>query len=225
MTSLMIQFRALIKSGLLASLFLFAPLLAHAQSDDSWELYGGYQAIHGDISYMQTDAEQIIGAPVPMDNGIWMNGGSLSIAQYKKPWFAGIIDLTAAKGTKTLRYAPDPSSLPLNLGNANPALYTLTAGPQFRIPYRSPVQPIVRVLFGAARVNLSLDPQLEAALKSLNPPVRSTQTSFALQTGGGLDYRLTPHFSLRSTADYLGTWFFKDYQTNLLISGGAVFRW
>jgi hypothetical protein len=198
---------------------------AHAQSYDSWEIYGGYQAARGNISYLQTDAEQIIGAPVPMDNGIWMNGGSLSVAQYKTPWFAGVIDLTAAKGTKTLRYAPDPSFIPLNLGNANPALYTLAGGPQFRIPYRGPVQPIVRVLFGAARINLSLDPQLEDALKTLNPPARSTQTSFALQTGGGLDYRLAPLFSLRSTAEYLGTWFYRDHQTNLLISGGAVFHW
>jgi hypothetical protein len=223
-TSLTINCRALLKSYLLL-LFLVAPLLARAQSEDYWEIYGGYQATRGDTSYLQTKAEQLIGTAARADKGLWMNGGSLSLAEYKRPWFAGVIDLTAAKGMTTLRYAPDPSLPPLSLGNANPALYTLTAGPQFRIPYRGRIQPIARVLFGAARVNLSLDPQLEDALKTLNPPTRSTQTSFAVQTGGGLDYRLTPHFSLRSTAEYLGTWFYHDHQTNLLISGGAVFHW
>jgi hypothetical protein len=104
------------------------------------------------------------------------------------------------------------------------ALY-LTAGRQFRIPRRGHVQPFGRVLLGAGRINLSFDPQLEAALKRMSPSARSTQTSFALHTGGGLDYELTPHFNLRSTAEYLGTWFFHDQQNNLLISGGAIFRW
>jgi hypothetical protein len=215
----------LLKSCALACLFLIAPLLARAQSYD-WELYGGYQATRGDIGRVQALADQLIGATVPSSQHIWMNGGSLSIAEYKTPWFAGIIDLTAAKGVKTLHYRPPPaSSFALQPDSADPALYTLTAGPQFRIPYRGRVQPVGRVLFGAARVNLSLDPQLEAALKRSYPPTRSTQTSFAVQTGGGLDYELTPHFGLRSTADYLGTWFFHDLQANLLISGGAIFRW
>jgi hypothetical protein len=46
-----------------------------------------------------------------------------------------------------------------------------------------------------------------------------------MQAGAGLDYRLTPHFGLRSTGDYLATWFYHNHQTNLLISAGDVFRW
>jgi hypothetical protein len=224
MTLVMMNIRPLLKSCLLASLFLIAPLCGRAQNYDDWELYGGYVGMRADISKVQATAEQLIGTSIPLDDHIWMNGGSVSIAEYKASWWAGIIDLTAAKGMKTLRYV-ESSSFPLVLGSANPAVYTLTAGPQFRIPYRGHVQPFGRVLVGAARVNLSLDQPLEGALKMMNPPMRSTQTSFALQAGGGLDYRLTPHYSLRSSSEYLESWFYHDHQNNLLISGGATFRW
>ena len=74
----------------------------------------------------------------------------------------GVIDLTAARGGQTFNpYDPVISTTPVLSTHANPALYTLTGGPQFRMRYRSRVQPIARVLFRAARVNLSLDPALE----------------------------------------------------------------
>jgi hypothetical protein len=198
---------------------LLTPALCAAQSVEYWELYGGYEATRADISEVQKALPPGIAA----GNGLWMNGGSVAVAEYKGPWFAGVIDLTAAKGSKAIRY-PTDSTTPLFSASADPALYTLTGGPQFRIPYHTRTQPIGRVLLGAARVNLSLDPGLEDAFKTATPPIRSTQSSFAIQTGGGLDYRLTPHFALRATAEYLGTWFYKHQQSNLLISSGATFR-
>jgi hypothetical protein len=115
----------LLKTCLLGLLFLSAPLVAQAQSYD-WELYGGYRATRGGIRKLQAEADQLSGLHVPVGNEIWMNGGSLSIAEYKTTWFAGIIDLTGGKGAKTLRaYSPPGnSSFQLSLGSANPTLYT-----------------------------------------------------------------------------------------------------
>jgi hypothetical protein len=198
------------------ALLLVAPL-CRAQNYASWELYGGYQATRADVSELQNAAPDL-----PIGNGIWMNGGSLSVAQYKTPWFAGAIDLTAVKGRKSISF-PAGSSTTLFSVRANPAIYTLTGGPQFHFKNFRQIHPLARVLFGAARVNLSLDPTLEQVFK--DESMRSIQTSFAVQTGAGIDCDLTPHFGLRTTTEYLGTWFYSHQQSNVLISSGAILRW
>ena len=60
-----------------------------------------------------------------------------------------MIDLMAARGGQTLNcYDPMISTTtPMLRTHANPTLYMLTGGPQFRIRYHSRVQPIARVLY------------------------------------------------------------------------------
>ena len=49
-----------------------------------------------------------------------------------------------------------------------------------------------------------------------------TRSSYAIEAGGGADYRWNPHLSFRAEGNYLRTGFFSQSQNNFQISGGAV---
>lgn len=52
----------------------------------------------------------------------------------------------------------------------------------------------------------------------------SSKTSFAVELGGGADYRINPRFSARLEADWVHTSFFSQTQNNLELMGGFVFH-
>jgi hypothetical protein len=52
----------------------------------------------------------------------------------------------------------------------------------------------------------------------------NSKTGFAVQAGGGADFRWNPRFSFRFDADYLRTMLFKSSQNNFLLGGGIVFH-
>ena len=49
-----------------------------------------------------------------------------------------------------------------------------------------------------------------------------SRNSYAIEAGGGGDYRWNPHLSFRAEGNYLRTGFFGQSQNNFQISGGAV---
>jgi opacity protein-like surface antigen len=49
-----------------------------------------------------------------------------------------------------------------------------------------------------------------------------SKNGFAVQAGGGADYRLNPRLSLRLEGDFLRTMFFGQSQNNFTLMGGAV---
>jgi hypothetical protein len=51
-----------------------------------------------------------------------------------------------------------------------------------------------------------------------------SKNAFAVQAGGGADFRWNPRFSFRLDADYLLTRFFGKSQNNFLLGGGIVFH-
>jgi hypothetical protein len=51
-----------------------------------------------------------------------------------------------------------------------------------------------------------------------------SRNSYAIQAGGGADFRWNPRFSFRLDADYLRNGFFKTTQNNFLLGGGVVFH-
>jgi opacity protein-like surface antigen len=53
----------------------------------------------------------------------------------------------------------------------------------------------------------------------------SASDSFALTLGGGADYKLTDHVSLRGQVEYLHTHFGGTGQNNARIEAGIVYRW
>jgi hypothetical protein len=51
-----------------------------------------------------------------------------------------------------------------------------------------------------------------------------SKNSYAIQVGGGADYRFNPRFSGRLEADWVRTGFFGEGQDNFLLTGGVVFH-
>jgi hypothetical protein len=52
----------------------------------------------------------------------------------------------------------------------------------------------------------------------------NSKSAFAVQAGGGADFRWTPRLSFRLDADYLHNTYFKQSQNNFLLGGGLVFH-
>ena len=50
----------------------------------------------------------------------------------------------------------------------------------------------------------------------------SSRSSYAIEAGGGADYRWNPHLSFRAEGNYVRTGFFDQSQNNFELAGGAV---
>ena len=140
-------------------------------------------------------------------DGISLNGGSASVAYNFNNWLSGVADFGGYHSTNILGSGVD--------GTVSTYLF----GPRVSYHRYGRVTPFGEVLFGVARTDASL----------LN--TNNTQNAFAMTVGGGIDYRLNSHFSLRpAKVDYLLTRFDeannnnKQTQNNLRVSTGIVFR-
>ena len=102
--------------------------------------------------------------------------------------------------------------------------YTFLFGPQ--IGYRAgKVRPFGHALFGAGHV--SLDPTATVGGISIPSSVFGglslSDTAWAMALGGGLDFALSPRFSIRPVqADWLRTNYFSTTQNNFRYSAGIV---
>jgi opacity protein-like surface antigen len=138
-------------------------------------------------------------------SGFSLNGGSASASYNVNRWLSGVADFGGYNNSSIL-----------NTG-ANGTVATYLFGP--RVTYRrfSRVTPFGEVLFGGAHVGS-------------NVFSTNSQNAFAMTVGGGFDYRLTSHWSLRpAKVDYLLTRFKEpvigtESQNNLRVSTGIVFR-
>ena len=96
----------------------------------------------------------------------------------------------------------------------NSNLYTYLFGPRFSL--RGKVTPYAQALFGGAHIT--------------GGALASSQNSFAMTVGGGVDVKVTDHVAIRlGQAEYLMTRFReigpRVTQNNLRLSTGIVFRW
>jgi outer membrane immunogenic protein len=109
-----------------------------------------------------------------------------------------------------------------NVLNSN-AGFTLTsymAGPRYQRRFGHLLAPFAQVLLGGAHSDGPLIPPSYGAAEPAN--------AFAMAAGGGLDVKLTPHWSARAAeVDYYLTHFDNndnDHQNNLRISAGLLVR-
>ena len=135
-----------------------------------------------------------------------LHGGDASFAYNWKTWLSGVADFGGYTNGNILS------------SGASGTFSTYLFGP--RVSYRrySRITPFGQLLFGAAHANA-------AAFNTTG-----TQNAFAMTVGGGVDYKLFDHFSIRPfQAEYLltrfreGTLGTRD-QNNLRVSTGFVFR-
>lgn len=140
-------------------------------------------------------------------NGFNLNGGSASVAYNVNNWLSGVADFGGYHNTNILGSGVDGT------------LSTYLFGPRVSYRHFSRVTPFGEVLFGVAHTGTNL-------LNTAN-----SQNAFAMTVGGGLDYRVSSHFSVRAAkVDYLLTRFREfnttneQNQNNLRVSTGIVFR-
>ena len=93
----------------------------------------------------------------------------------------------------------------LGAGGSRIAVYG--GGPKFAWRQKR-WEPWLHGIFGGAREG----PQV----------VSGSRNSFAMQLGGGADYRWNPHLSFRGEGDYVHTGFFQQTQSNFQLAGGVV---
>ena len=136
-----------------------------------------------------------------------MNGGSASIAYNTNRWLSGVADFGGYHSNNILGTRVDGT------------LSTYLFGP--RISYRrdSRITPFAQVLFGVAHI---------AGSNGL--AFSTSNNSFAMTIGGGVDYKISHRFSIRPVqVDYLLTRFNElgmgaQSQNNLRVSTGMVFH-
>jgi opacity protein-like surface antigen len=95
--------------------------------------------------------------------------------------------------------------------------FTYVFGPQFNFHPNDKVKVFVHPLFGGVHDTT------KTTFGTMS--VSSSANAFAMQLGGGVDVRVTPHVSVRIVqADYLPTHFGGNWQNNFRISTGVVIR-
>jgi len=139
-----------------------------------------------------------------------LNGGSFSLAQ---PMGAG--HLAAVLDTAVV-HGSGVSAAKYDL-----TLFSFTPGISYRPLLKQRWSPFGQILIGVANASGTL-------VGSKTPAASDSPLNFASLVGGGLDYRLHGHWSLRLIdADYLltrSTNGVNDHQNNLRLSAGAVYR-
>ena len=138
-----------------------------------------------------------------------MNGGSGSFAYRFRPAFAAAADFGAV-------HAGNVDSTGLDL-----TLTSFLFGPRFSPPIaKTRFTPFAQVLVGVVHASGGLSPS-----KTINA---SSSTAFAATVGGGLDYKLTHHITLRTVqVEYFVTTLPNQadgHQNNLRVDSGLAFR-
>jgi opacity protein-like surface antigen len=139
-------------------------------------------------------------------DGFSLNGGSASGAYNINNWLSGVADLGGYHTNNILGTGLDGT------------LSTYLFGPRVSYRHFSRVTPFGEVLFGVAHAGSDVF------------GTTNSQNAFAMTVGGGFDYRVSSHWSLRpAKVDYLLTRFSEpnlgtQSQNNLRVSTGVVFR-
>ena len=140
-------------------------------------------------------------------NNFSLNGGSASVAYNFNNWLSAVADFGGYHTTNAFANGVDST------------LSTYLFGPRVSYRHFGRVTPFGEVLFGDAHAGAGL-------FNTTN-----SQNAFAMAVGGGVDYRVSPRFSIRPLkVDYLLTRFNeltpnnRQDQNNLRVSTGIVFR-
>jgi opacity protein-like surface antigen len=139
-----------------------------------------------------------------------LNGGSASVAYNVNGWLSGVADFGGYNNGNILGTG------------VNGTLSTYMFGPRITYRHLGRFTPFGQVLFGVAHAS--------GSLSGSTTTVTTSDNSFAMSVGGGVDYRVTRHFSIRPLqVDYLLTRFSEtgvgsQSQNNLRASTGIVFH-
>jgi len=157
-----------------------------------------------------------------------LNGGGGSFAYYWKDLFGVKADFQGYASTTTHFTVPTGNAnVPAGTYSVNGNLFTYLFGPVIQ-PRKAKIAPYGQILFGAAHSNVYSNLFHVSSAAGSAP----SNNAFAMAVGGGLDLKLTRHWTLRPVeADYLLTNFNSDFvsggnrvQNNFRYAAGVTFR-
>ena len=124
------------------------------------------------------------GSTTTLDNRFKANGFHVSAADYFTKRFGIAADFSAHFDNRTDLWGTSTAESKFSL-------YNITGGPQLRFPNAGRLTPFAQVLAGVARRNLT------ETIAGATTSYTDKRTSFAMNLGGGVDYKLNHRFAWR----------------------------
>jgi opacity protein-like surface antigen len=199
------------KIVLLCGVILALSLPAMAQDEPRAEVFGGY-------SYVRVNPASGVHAN--------LNGGSGGAAFYLNRWLGVVGDFGGYKFSTLSFDSSNAFRAPSGSISADATVITYLFGPRIRFGSGG-VHPFAQALFGGAHIS-----DITSSASNCPPSGVCTPSAnaFAMTVGGGVDIKVSRHFSIRGQGEYLMTRF-KDAasstgaratQNNARLSAGVV---
>ena len=150
-----------------------------AQSSSKGEFFGGYSFESINTGISSTNA----GTTTSLDDRFKLNGFNVSAASYFRKHFGIAGDFSAHFDNRNDTFGAIATESKISL-------YNFTGGPQLKFESTSRLTPFVHALAGISRRNLTETSGGADFFDDHN-------TSFAMNLGGGADYRLNSRFAWR----------------------------
>ncbi|MFZ4628810.1 MAG: outer membrane beta-barrel protein [Blastocatellia bacterium] len=183
--------------GVLLLLLASIPMSAAAQDAPRAEIFGGYSFLNADLGPSE-----------------YLNGFHLSGAINSKKWVGMAADFSTHYGSTT-------TITPIDTFRPNISAQLLTFGPRFSLRNEA-VTTFGHVMFGVARLHRA---NATGTTNQTMVLLGTTDTSPALQFGGGADVNATNNLAIRIfQADYIMTFFGTTRQNHIRLSTGLVLR-
>jgi hypothetical protein len=184
----------------------FFSITARAQLPTGGNVFFGYSFSRGNAL-----TGNITPTPTPTNPSINMNGWEASAEGKYLPWLGVVVDFDWHYGGHQVVACAVPactSTVPFRL---NASRHELMFGPRASVSIGK-YTPFAELLLGFAHQT------------DRGGAVSNSDTTFATEFGGGLDYKLVKGVAFRAQADSLRTGFFGGSQQDLRLSTGLVFR-
>jgi outer membrane immunogenic protein len=163
------------------------------------------------VTYATLHSEHVTGAD------FWMQGGAVELHAEIRGGLGVVASVTGAHANST-----SPQAAPLDM-------VTVVFGPRYTYaPRRGRLAVFGEALVGEADGFHSVFAYGSGPVSNPVNGTTNSANSLAFQTGGGLDLRVSPHFSVRALqAEYLRTQLPNgndNLQNNLRLAAGVVYR-
>ena len=166
--------------ALLSVLVLSTFATSFAQNIKKPEFFAGYSFESVDTGIHSTD----LGTTTTLDNRFKANGFNVAGTGYFTKRFGVTGDFSAHFNNRSDVFGTTS-------GQTKFSLYNLTGGPQIRFPGNGRLTPFVQGLAGISRRRLT------ETIASTSSSYADNKTSFTLNLGGGVDYKLSDRFAWR----------------------------
>jgi hypothetical protein len=152
-----------------------------AQAEKKPEFFAGYSYENLNTGVSSSDFTSTL---TSLDNRFNLNGVNLSVADYLTKRLGFTADFSAHFNSRSDTFGSTATE-------SKSSLYNITGGPQLRFPNPGKLTPFVHVLAGVARRDLT------ETFTDGTTNFTDRSTSFAMNFGGGVDYKLNGRFAWR----------------------------